>query len=59
VENLVVARGVVEIESGGTTHALQAGDAVVFEADTAHVYRNAGTGEALMYLVMTYAEAVG
>jgi transcriptional regulator with XRE-family HTH domain len=59
VENLVVARGVVEIESGGTTHALQAGDAVVFEADTAHVYRNAGTGEAVMYLVMTYAEAVG
>jgi len=59
VENLVVARGTVDIESGGVTHSLQAGDAVVFEADTPHVYRNAGTGEAVMYLVMTYAEAVG
>jgi transcriptional regulator with XRE-family HTH domain len=59
VENLVVARGTVDIESGGATHSLQAGDAVVFEADTPHVYRNAGTGEAVMYLVMTYAEAVG
>src|SRR5512137_299467 len=59
VENLVVNRGTVEIESGGGVHALSPGDAVVFEADAPHSYRNAGGVEALMYLVMTYAEAVG
>jgi quercetin dioxygenase-like cupin family protein len=59
VENLVVARGHVEVETGGTAQSLQAGDAMVFEADTPHVYRNAGGAEAVMYLVMTYAEAVG
>ncbi len=59
VENLVVARGHVEVETGGTTQALEGGDAMVFEADTPHVYRNAGGTEAVMYLVMTYAEAVG
>jgi len=59
VENLVVSRGVVEIETGGATHDLGPGDAVVFEADAAHSYRNAGDGEAVMYLVMTYADTVG
>jgi transcriptional regulator with XRE-family HTH domain len=59
VENLVVNRGTVEIEAGGGVHALSPGDAVVFEADAAHSYRNAGDVEALMYLVMTYADAVG
>ena len=59
VENLVVARGHVEVETGGAAQALQAGDAMVFEADTPHVYRNPGGTEAVMYLVMTYAEAVG
>ena len=59
VENLVVSRGRVEIEVEGTKEILSEGDAIVFEADAPHVYRNAGTGEALMYLVMTYAETVG
>lgn len=59
VENLAVSRGTVEIETGGATHRLQEGDALVFEADSAHVYRNVGSSEAVMYLVMTYAEAVG
>jgi len=59
VENLVVSRGSVEIEAGGTTHALAAGDAIVFEADVAHIYRNPAQAEAVMYLVMTYAETVG
>jgi len=31
----------------------------VFEADVPHRYRNSGDHEALMYLVMTYAETVG
>jgi transcriptional regulator with XRE-family HTH domain len=59
VENLVVASGSVEVEVEGTREVLRTGDAIVFEADSPHVYRNAGEGEALMYLVMTYAETVG
>jgi len=59
VENLVVSRGTIEIETGGGIHALSPGDAVVFEADAPHLYRNAGDVEALMYLVMTYADTVG
>ena len=58
-ENLVVSRGAVEIEVGGQTHALGTGDAILFEADAPHVYRNRGSVEAVMYLVMTYAEQVG
>jgi transcriptional regulator with XRE-family HTH domain len=59
MENLVVSRGTVEIEVEGTRQLLTDGDAIVFEADSAHVYRNPGDSEALMYLVMTYAETVG
>jgi transcriptional regulator with XRE-family HTH domain len=59
VENLVVNRGRIEIETSGAVHALGAGDAVVFEADQPHAYRNAGDSEAVMYLVMTYADTVG
>ena len=59
VENLVVSKGQVAIELGGTTQTLGAGDAIVFEADEPHSYRNTGDGEALMYLVMTYADTVG
>ena len=59
VENLVVSRGSMEIETGGGNHALGPGDAVVFEADAPHAYRNVGGVEAIMYLVMTYADAVG
>ncbi len=58
-ENLVVARGSVEIAIGGETHKLETGDAILFEADQPHVYRNAGASEAVLYLVMTYAEQVG
>jgi transcriptional regulator with XRE-family HTH domain len=59
VENLVVAQGSVEIEVEGTRHRLGQGDAIVFEADSPHVYRNVGDEEALMYLVMTYADTIG
>ena len=59
VENLVVSRGNMEIETGSGTHALGPGDAVVFEADAPHAYRNAGDVEAIMFLVMTYADTVG
>jgi transcriptional regulator with XRE-family HTH domain len=59
VENLVVASGAVEIEVAGAREALRAGEAIVFEADAPHVYRNPAEAEAVMYLVMTYAESVG
>jgi transcriptional regulator with XRE-family HTH domain len=55
VENLVVAAGVVDLEVAGATHRLGAGDAIQFSADVIHSYRNAGSADAVMYLVMTYA----
>jgi transcriptional regulator with XRE-family HTH domain len=58
-ENLVVSAGEVEIEVGGASSPLTAGDAMVFQADLPHAYRNAGDGEAVLYLVMTYTEPVG
>jgi len=58
VENLVVAGGRVEIEVEGAAHALGPGDAILFDADRPHAYRNRGASEAVMYLVMTYAEGV-
>lgn len=61
LENLVVAEGQLELVVGEgphrDTHHLDTGDAIVFEADVAHVYTNAGAKECVMYLVMTYAEA--
>lgn len=58
-ENLVVTAGTVEIDVAGETHRLTAGDSILFEADSPHAYRNPGKGDAVMYLVMTYAEEVG
>lgn len=58
-ENLVVTAGSVEIDVAGDTHKLEAGDSILFEADTPHAYRNVGKSEAVMYLVMTYAEEIG
>jgi quercetin dioxygenase-like cupin family protein len=59
VENLVVSKGQLEIEAAGETYGLAIGDAILFEADKPHTYRNVGTTEARVYLVMTYAEQVG
>ena len=58
-ENLVVSEGSVEIEVGERREELRTGDAIVFEADVPHVYRNPGDRETIMYLVMTYADVVG
>ncbi len=59
VENLVVTKGSVDIELRGARHTLTTGDAILFEADAPHAYRNDGNTEAVMYLVMTYADTVG
>jgi transcriptional regulator with XRE-family HTH domain len=58
-EYLAVAEGAVEIELNGARHALGPGDSIVFQADVAHAYRNAGGAGAVMFLVMTYADVVG
>jgi len=55
-ENLVVASGAVDIRVGKSKHELKQGDSISFDADVPHSYENPGTEEALMYLVMTYAE---
>jgi transcriptional regulator with XRE-family HTH domain len=59
VENLVVAQGQLELDVGGRREVLGANDAIVFEADVPHVYRNLSGGETVMYLVMVYADLVG
>ena len=58
-ENLVVSKGSIEIRTGSDKIELTTGDALYFRADSAHHYRNIGTVEALMYLVMSYAETIG
>ncbi|MFT5551169.1 MAG: transcriptional regulator with XRE-family HTH domain [Bradyrhizobium sp.] len=56
-ENLFVAKGVVEIAAGSDKpQTLTEGDAIVFEADVPHVYKNLVASEAVLYLVMTYAD---
>jgi transcriptional regulator with XRE-family HTH domain len=55
VENLVVSQGTVEIAIGEKRHLLVTGDALLFEADVPHAYRNPADTEAVMYLVMTYS----
>ena len=46
--------GTVEILVGDERHRLSTGDAIQFEADVPHEYRNSGDRQAVMYLVMTY-----
>jgi transcriptional regulator with XRE-family HTH domain len=58
-ENLVVTTGTLEMIVAGERHLLATGDAILFEADVAHQYRNLGDSELIMYLVMTYAEKPG
>lgn len=56
-ENLVVAKGTVEVTVGRESPlVLSEGDAILFEADKPHAYRNLTSTEAVIYLVMTYAE---
>lgn len=60
VENLIVSKGTVEIIAGKhPPQILGEGDAVLFDADVVHTYRNMTGTEAILYLVMTYAEQVG
>ena len=58
-ENLTVAEGEVEIVAGSERSLLGAGDSVFFQADVPHSYRNVGSGQAVMFLVMTYTTMIG
>jgi transcriptional regulator with XRE-family HTH domain len=55
-ENVVVAKGSLEIKAGGEPVSLQTGDAMIFRGDVPHVYHNPGTSEAVLYMVITYAQ---
>jgi transcriptional regulator with XRE-family HTH domain len=54
-ENLVVAEGRVAIVIADQRHDLESGDAILFDADHPHEYRNDGAVEARMYLVVAYS----
>jgi transcriptional regulator with XRE-family HTH domain len=56
-ENLIVQSGRLRLTVGDAPPLeLRAGDAIYFRADVPHIYENQGTRDAVMYLVMTYAE---
>jgi transcriptional regulator with XRE-family HTH domain len=59
IENLIVTAGEVEIKVGSETHRLKPKDAILFQADVPHVYRNLSGEKAVIYLVMSYADPVG
>ncbi len=59
MENLVIVRGEMEIEIAGQLRRLGPGDAIFFQADQPHLYRNPGEDDATAYLVMTYVEPTG
>lgn len=58
-ENIAVSAGSVEIEVAGAVHHLSEGEAILFEADVPHSYRNVGRAPARLFLVMTYVESIG
>jgi transcriptional regulator with XRE-family HTH domain len=59
-ENLVVHSGSVEITVGSERPVLlREGDAIIFDADVTHSYRNTDSSDAILYLVMTYVERIG
>lgn len=58
-ENVVVASGAIEIGVDHTVYTLATGDALLYPADQPHFYRNAGTVETVLYLVVTYDGPAG
>jgi transcriptional regulator with XRE-family HTH domain len=57
-ENLVVTAGELWLTVGKQQHQVGTGDAIFFEADAPHSYRNRGSSAVRMYLVMSYANRV-
>jgi len=56
IENLTLVSGSVEIVVAGVSYVLKTDDAIQFEADVPHSYRNLKAEPASLYLVMTYVE---
>jgi transcriptional regulator with XRE-family HTH domain len=56
-ELLTVQAGSVRLTSGGDTEELAQGDSAHYPADVPHAIENAGKGEALLFLVVTYPNA--
>jgi transcriptional regulator with XRE-family HTH domain len=60
MENIVVTQGTVEIVAGREPpQLLGEGDAIIFQADVQHRYRNMRSVEAVLYLVTTYVAPIG
>lgn len=59
LENLVVAKGRLQLDAGGRHELMGPGDAILFESDVPHSYANPGDDEVTAYLVMTYSEMRG
>lgn len=55
-ENLVVCQGELEVTVDRREYRLSTGDAILFDADVPHKYRNPEPLEARMFMVMTYPE---
>jgi len=54
-ENLVVACGGAEITVDGESYVLGEGDALYFDSDVPHAYRNPSSSDTtLLYLVLTF-----
>lgn len=60
LQQRATGRGRAEIETGEqqAPHILGEGDAIIFDADVPHIYRNMTGTEAILYLVTTYLEDV-
>jgi transcriptional regulator with XRE-family HTH domain len=54
-ENLVITAGTLELLVDTERFIVLQGDAIHFQADVPHEYKNPGDVETVMYLVMTYA----
>ena len=52
-----MADGTLAMVVAGKRHELGRGDAILFDADVPHEYRNEGSEPLRMYLVMTYGDA--
>lgn len=51
-ETAIVERGLVRFACGGTSHNLETGDSVTFDADLPHHFENPGGGEACFLAVV-------
>ena len=53
-EHIIVTQGELELVIGETTHYLQAGNAIAFDALQPHIYRNPGASDTILCLLTMY-----